>query len=545
MGRASRGRAAALILLLNAAAEPARALTRSASLNWNFSDITTKDPSGRARYSSWGQSYGLNLGGALLHRAVGLFNAGGSYSEGANINSTVNTGVTGQRSLGANVALDFFHPDVQRYIRFAPNYSVQSLKTKGGQERAVTNDHWGYSTGLSLPYLPAFSASRQYNRVRDSYGPVPTDQRQTLMNENLSYHLGRLRLNASQERHRTENNRLDMASPLATTQRGSLDYGHGNIKPLKLQYLSLHSEYLRFANAGQTTGKSLSTLVNLRTFDLGWGLWKHSLNYTNDSRRDLLRKTQEMSQTMLLSSNRPVPRGRFVNSMSGNVSGRGTANRSASIAPYLSLIFQDGRVLTAFSGNVGWTRTPGSTFLTDSAGTRLDLKPRRTLEFFADLQTSESLPLTEDIAGGRRNSRIGLGSSRRYGGGETSLRYDHTRERLYSTGLGSNSDQVNLSASATPAQRFNLSAGGSFSRTRTTEGGGYSSKNVTGSMNYSTLWGLTVSSDISFTDSRQYTTNSAIGYSLGKTSLNVTHTYTATPLPSSYSYLSLSLSRAL
>jgi|CXWL01.1.fsa_nt_gi hypothetical protein len=515
-------------------------------MNWSFSDITTKDPAGRARYSSWGQGYGLNLSGELLHSTIGTFGTGGSYSEGANINSTVNNGATGQRSIGYNAAVDFFHPKVQRFIRFAPNYSVQSLKNLGSNENTITSDQWGYNTGLSLPYLPAFSASRQYNRVKDTHGTVPTDQRQTVMTENLSYQLAGLRLNLNQERHRTEDTRVALAAPLATTQKGSLDYGRGNIKWLRLQYLSLHSEYLRFATDDQTTGKSLSNLINLRTNELNWGLWKHSLNYTNDSRHDLLRRTREMSQTLLIGSNRPVPHGNFINSLSGNVSGRNTANRSASLAPYLSLVFRDGRILTAFSGNLGWTRgASGSAFLSDSVGTRLDLKPRRTLDFFADLQTSESLPLSDDATNGRRNSRLGLGSSRRYGGGETSLRYDHTRERIYATASGSSSDQVNLSASATPLRRLQLTTGASLSRTRTTEGGGYSSKNITGSMAYSTLWGLNLSADTSFTDARQYTSNATATYALGKTSLNIQYTYTATPLPSSYSHLSLSLSRAL
>ena len=216
------------------------------------------------------------------------------------------------------------------------------------------------------------------------------------------------------------------------------------------------------------------------------------------------------------------------------------------VQPVESFRKRDWRVLTAFNGNLGWSRSSsGSSSLSDSLGTRLDLKPRRSLDFFADLQTSESLPLTADAPGGRRNSRIGLGSTRRYGGGDSSVRYDRTRERSYSTASVSDSDRVNLSASAAPAQRLRATAGGSFSETRTTEGGSYSSQNLTGSLTYSTLWGLNLSADASFADVQQYTANAGATYAMGKTSLSLKYAYSATPLPSSFSHISLTLSRAL
>ncbi len=546
MPSARRSRAAALVLLLNVAGVPARAFSRSGSMSWNFNDITTKDPSGSAHHSSWGQAYGLNLTGDLVHPVVGTFATGGEYAEGANINSTVNSDVTGQRSIGYNASVDLFHPDVRRYFRFAPNYSVQREKYTGNPDRVITSDHWGYSTGLTLPRLPSISASRRYNRVQDAFGAFPSDQRQTVMNEHLYYQLRGLRFNLDQERHRTENARSVLPSPLSTTQKASLDYAASDIKPLKLQYLSLRTEYLRFASDGTTTGKSLANLLSLRTNDFLAGFWKHALNYTNDSRRDLLRRTHEMTHTMLVSSSRPVPRGSLLNSAVASASGRGLATRSGSLAPYLSLAFREGRVQTAFNGNLGWSRAAsGSSVLTDSLGTRLDLKPRKTLVFFFDLQTSETLPLTQGAAGGRRNSRAGLGGTRRYGGGDTTVRYDRTRERSYATGLGSDNDQVNLNASATPAERLRTTAGGNFSQTRTTDGGSSSSKNLTGGLSYSTLWGLSLTADGSFADVRQYTTNAGATYAMGKTSLSLKYAYTATPLPSSFSHFSLTLSRAL
>lgn len=541
-----QSRAAALVLLLTVAGVQAHAFSRSGSLSWSFNDITTKNPSGSAHYSSWGQAYGLNLAGDLVHPVVGTFNTGGAYSEGANINSTVNSDVTGQRDISYNTSLDLFHPDVQRYVRFAPSYSVQSTKYMGSQAHTITNDHWGYSTGLSLPHMPAVSASRQYNRLKDASGVVPTDQRQTLMSEHLSYQLGGMRFNLNQDRQRTEDARNALPAPLSTTQKASLDYGRSDIKPLKLQYLTLRTEYLRYASDDVTTGKSLANFVSLRTNEFRPGAWKHALNYTNDSRRDLLRKTHEMSHTMLISSSRPVPRGNFINSTVASASGKGLTTRSGSLGPYISLAFRDGRVLTAINGNLGWSRNSAeSSFLSDALGTRLDLKPRRALDFFVDLQTSESLPLTEGVQGGRRNSRVGLGSTRRYGGGDTTIRYDRSRERSYATGGGSDSDHINLNASATPAQRLRTTAGGSFGETRTTDGGKSNSKNLTGSMTYSTLWGLSLTSDASFAAMEQYTANAGATYSMGKTSFNIKYTYTATPLPSSYSFVSLTLSRML
>jgi len=546
MPRAHRSRAAALVLLLMVAGVPARALSRSGSMSWSFNDITTRNPSGRARYSSWGQDYGLSLAGDFLHPAAGTFNTSGSYSEGTNINSTVNSGATGQRVVGATAGLDFFHPDVKRFVRFAPNYTFQSTKYMGSPESITTNRFWGYSTGLSLPRLPAINATRQYNRIRNEYAGVAVDQHQTLMSESLSYQLAGLRLNLNQERSRTDNQSSALPSPLSTTQRGSLDYGRNNIRLLRLQYLTLHSEYLRFATDDATTAKSFSNYVSLRTNDLRAGSWKHALNYTNDSRRDLLRKTHQMTHSMLITSSRPVPRGNFVNSTAAGASGRGLATRNGSLSPYLSLAFRDGRVLTAFNGTLGWSRSAtGASSLTDAVGTRIDLRPRKTLNIFGDLLTSESIPLTGDAAAGHRSSRVGVGSTRRYGGGETTVRYDRTRERSYATGGGLDTDQVNLNASATPAPRLNTTLGGSFSETRTTEGTVSDSRNITGSLAYSTLWGLSASADASFAALEQYTTNAGVTYAMGKTSLSLKYTYTATPLPSSFSHISLTLSRAL
>jgi hypothetical protein len=546
MPRAHRSRAAALVLLLNLAGGPARALSRSASLSWNFNDVTTRNPGGKAHYSSWGQNYGLNFGGDLLHPFVGTFNTGGTYSEGTNINSTVNTGATGQRDIGGNVGVDFFHRDVQRYIRFAPNYSIQSTKYLGDAENKVTNRFWGYSTGLSIPHLPAISASRQYNRIKNAFGDVSLEQNQTLMSESLSYQLRGVRLVLNQERQRNEDTSGTLPSPLSTTQRGSLDYGMRYPGRLRLQHLTLHSEYLRFKSDDRETGKSLSNFVSLRTNDLRLGAWRHALNYTNDSRRDLMRKTHQMTHNMLITSNRPVRRGSFTNTVAGNASGRGLLTRSASLAPYLTLAFRDGKVTTAFNGNLGWTRgASGTASLSDGLGTRLNLRPRKTLSFFAELQTSESIPLTADAPGGQRTSRIGMGRTRIYGGGETTLRYDYLRDRSYATGSGLDTHQFNLNASATPIQRLRTSAGGSFNETRTTEGTTYNSKNLTGSVTYSTLWGLSMNADASFSEIEQYTANAGATYAMGKTSLALKYTYTATPLPSSYSSISLTLTRSL
>ena len=222
MPRAHRSRAAALVLLLNLAGVPARAFSRSGSMSWNFNDITTKNPSGNAHYSSWGQAYGLNLGGDLVHPVVGTFNTGGSYSEGANINSTVNSGATGQRNIGGNAASRPLSIATSSVISASPpTIRVQSTKYAGNPDHTITNNLWGYTTGLSLPHMPAISASRQYNRIKNAYGGVSIEQNQTLMRESLSYQLAGLRLSLNQERQRTEDARAGFQSPLATTQRGS------------------------------------------------------------------------------------------------------------------------------------------------------------------------------------------------------------------------------------------------------------------------------------------------------------------------------------
>ncbi|MBI4061915.1 MAG: hypothetical protein HY403_10835 [Elusimicrobia bacterium] len=545
-----RRRAAALGLLMTLTAAPARALSRSASLLWRYDDITARDPSGSRHRNSWYQGYSLDLGGVLLHPFVGTFQTGGSYTQGADINTSVNEDVSDMRVIAGRGALQPLPPAIRRFFTLDPNYSLQLTKyaaTSAAPEHTYTNKTWGYSSSLNLPRLPSLNVSRQYNTLRDPDGLSMIDQRLNIMRESLYYRIKDVSLNFSQERTRTDDRGSPVLIPLETTQRGSLDYGRNEIKGLGLRSLTVRADYLRLARGEDDTLKTVNNLLSARSRDFRFGAWTNVLNYWNDAQRDMLQRTTQVSHNAQWTSNRPVRRGSLTNSLSANAStGRAGSSRGGSVAPGVNLGFYDGRLLTATNGQLGLSRSAaGDKTFSDALGARADLKPLRTLNLFIEARTSGVEPLDSGGTGGQRTNRYSLGGDRKFSLGETTLRYDRTDQRQFSSGGRSVSDQVNLNGSAIPLARLTATAGANYTTTKSDSGSRTESQNGRVGLDYSFRWGLKLFVNSSFSAEDQYSANCGAAYALGKTALSLRFTQTQYSSSSSYSYLSVSLSRAL
>ncbi|OGS36779.1 MAG: hypothetical protein A2506_01675 [Elusimicrobia bacterium RIFOXYD12_FULL_66_9] len=550
MTRSHRHRAAALGLLLTLTAVPARGLHRSASLRWRFDDITVKDPSGRTHRTSWYQGYNMDVGGVLFHPFVGTFQTGGSYSQGADIDTAVNEDIPDQRILSYRGAFQPLSPALRRFFTLDPNYSLQHTKygsTSAVPEHTYTSKSWGYTSSLNLPRLPSLSVSRQYNTLRDPDGQNPSDQRVNMMREALYYRLGRVGLNFSQERIRTDDLRSSIPVPLEKTQRGSLDYGRGEIKALGIRSLSLRTDYLRMSRGESDAQKTATNLLSVRGSDFLTGAWTNSLSYWNDARRDLLNRTTLMAHNAQWTSNRLIRRGSLTNTMAGNATtGQGGASRGASLGPGVNLGFLGGRLLTATNAQASISRgASGRSSFGNALGTRVDLRPSSVLSLFAEARTSGVEPLGSGGTGGQRTHRYGLGGDRRFEQSQMSVRYDRTEQREYSSGGKSVSDQVNLTGSATPIARLTATGGVNYTTTKSDPGSRTDSRNARAGLDYSFFSGLRLYADTSFSSRDQYTANCGAGYSLGKTALSLKLTHTENSSYSSYTYLSISLSRSL
>lgn len=545
-----RRRRAALGLLLTLAAVPARALSRSASLLWRYDDITARDPSGTRRRNSWYQGYAADLSGVAFHPFVGTFQTGGSFTQGAEIDTSVNQDVPEVRAITYRGAFQPFGPGLRRYFTLDPNYALSVSRyapTTAAPEHTYTNRSWGYSSGLNLPRLPSFSVSRQYNTLRDPDSLNPIDTRQNMMRESMYYRLGRVSLNASQERIRTDDATSSVLVPLDKTQRGSLDYGR-DFKTLGLRSITVRTDYLRTARGEFDMIKTVTNLVNIRSRDFKSRAWTHSANYWNDAQRDLLERTTQMSHNLQFVSNRVVRRGTITNGLSASATtGRSGGGRGVSLSPAVNLAFLNGRVLTATNGQAGYSRSStGNRTFNDALGTRLDVKPRPVLNLFVEARTFGVEPLGSSAGGGgQRTFRYSLGADRRFSQAQATMRYDRTEQREYSANGRSVSDQVNVEGSATPAPRLTATAGGNYTTTRGDSGGRLESRNVRAGLDYSFRWGLRLFADASFSRNDQYSANGGASYALGKTALNLKYTQTHYSTSSSYSYLSVSLSRTL
>lgn len=528
----------------------AAAWEKSGSLRWRFDDITVKDPLGTRRRSAWFQGYNLDLNGMLFHPAVGSFRTGGAYTQGSDINQAVNASAPDQRTLDYKASAELLSPFIRRYIRFDPNYSLSQLRvgpSESQPDHTIVNSGWGFSSGLSIPKLPAISVARQYNSVKDGDGPNPIDQRLNLEREDLSYQLGRARFAYSHDKRRTED-RLNRATvPEDDTQRGSFEYIDYNFKKLPLQSVSMRTDYLRLRTGGTPTAKSINNTLSLHSRDLRAGPWTHTLSYWNDAQRDQLAKTTVISHNAQLNSARPLTRGNLTNNIAGNAtSGRNGTSRSAATSPGVTLNFREGRVTTTLNSSIGGIRNgDGSRFLNDSLEGRLGLNPLPVLGFFGEARTIGNTPFNRDGAGGSRSNHYGAGGNRSFNAGEFSLRWDRTDQRDLASGARTINDQVNMTGSANPLERLTATGGFSYNTTKTSPGTRYDDRNYRVGLDYYFPWGLQLSADSSFANRDQYTANFNASYSLGKTSITFKYQQQAMSTRSSFSYMSVGLTRLL
>ncbi|OIO06840.1 MAG: hypothetical protein AUJ52_11565 [Elusimicrobia bacterium CG1_02_63_36] len=549
MTRLSRIITAAALILATPCAR-AFALRRSGLMRFRYDNIAVRNPSERRTDSSLFHGYNLDLGGLLLNRAVGSFDSGVEYSDGANVDASVSVDSPRQRIFAYNASAQLFHPSVRRYFVFDPNFSVRSTKfsgSGGAPGHTVSDDGWGFTSGLTLWKLPSLSVSRQFNTVRDLNGPIPTDQKLHLRTDTISHRIGRVRLKFSEDERRTDDRLSLSPAPLLGTRRGSLDYSRNEIKPLGLQSFSINSNYNRLSNDGVATQKSVSNRIGLRGRDIQTKHWKHVLSYSNDAQRDLLFRQTAVYHDFRMASNRPLRNGTFSNSVNGNVTRSSFgSSRSLGAAPGVQLRFADGRVGTSANADGRITRGPtGVATFSDSFGSRLTLKPRPPLEVFADFQTSGSQAISGGGGDRQRTRRCEFGGNRQSGVGESSFRYTRTERRGSSASGRSVNDQFNVSASATPIARLRTDGGFNFSTTKTETGAVYASRNIRGGANYRFLWGLHLNAHLSVADGRQYKSGFGAFYALGKTTLSLTFLHSSLQSSSSVSHLSFSLTRAL
>ena len=101
--------------------------------------------------------------------------------------------------------------------------------------------------------------SRQYNKINDPLDNNPTDQRLSFQREDVSYNIGRLRLQLEHEFRRTEDKFSLLPLPTEDSRRGTTEYNHYDLNQFGLQSLSMRSDYIRFASNG-----TRPTKVNLR-----------------------------------------------------------------------------------------------------------------------------------------------------------------------------------------------------------------------------------------------------------------------------------------
>lgn len=549
MPRARAGRAALLALSLTLGSSPASALSRSINLLWRFDDITSRDPAGTSRRTSWYQGYTADVAGVLLHPLIGNFQTGGGYTQGADVNTAVNEEVPELRTLTYRAAVQPFGAGLRRYLTFDPNYSLQKTRyapTSSSPGHTYTNKAWGFNSSLTLPRLPSLSVSRAYNSLRDPDGLVASDQKITLKRESLYYRLKSVSLNFSQERTQTEDLQAARPVPQDRTQRASLDYGRNELKRLGLRTLSVRSDYLRLTRGETDFVKTLTNLLSFRTRDFKGRAWIHNLNYWNDSQRDLLFSRTRMAHNGQWNGTRHVRRGTLTNTLSGNLAtGGGSTSRGLSLAPGANLAFRDGRVLTNLTGQAGWNRSSsGGGALSDALGLRVDLRPRPASGVFAEARTS-GVSALGGAQGGQRTNRYGLGGDRRFSGGQSEARFDRIDQRDFSNGGRSVSDQVNLNANLNIVERLNGTAGYNLTTTKTDGGSRLTSRNARAGLDYAFRWGLRLAADTTFVSADQYTSNASAAYALGKTALSLRYTRTQRTSDSSYSYLSISLSRSL
>lgn len=520
---------------------------RTGLLSWSFDDMTVNSGAGRVHASQWAQSYKLDLDGPLLNPVLGNMHDAFSYGEGASISQAANTGIPHQQLTSLTANADFFNLRTRRYVRLSPNFSRNYIRQTGDANggayaNKVANTSWGLSSGLSLPRLPALGYSRQINAMSNPSELSPVNQRSTTENRSVSYALGHIVMNASQQTDRIEDRLGLVARQDNDFRQASLEANYYEPKWIKLESFFFRTDVTQNANDGNLTQKQGTSNLGLFTRKFQWGRWESALNYGTAASRDFIHEVNNFSQNAGLSSTRAIRRGTLGNSASFSHS---PSDPSESISDGLSVnqLFWNGLLGTNLGASGGWNHGAVSTTLSDGLNGRLDLRAaRRPLIFFAEARTSGSEALRG--SGGGRTSRYGLGADSRNDGATLTARLDRTHLRNYAAGSMSVSDQLVLEISARPTPKLYSSAGYNLGVLRRPGAPGAVSHNLHGSLDYNPWRAVTLSASATYA-AAGYTAAASAGYHLGKTALKISYDYRESKTPAGFSHLSISLSRML
>ncbi|MBI5239161.1 MAG: hypothetical protein HY926_01685 [Elusimicrobia bacterium] len=536
-----RSRALALALLVLAAPGQA-AITRSGSLNWRFDDLTIDGPQGRLRRTQFYQGYDLAVGAPLLHKAVGSLDLSGKFEDGADLSQTVNANTTRKQVMGFRAAADLLRPELRDYVRLSPNYSQSTLRMVGAG-RDITDRSWGFSSGLSLPRLPALSLSRQYSSLDDPLDLNPMHQSVTSGRESLSYSLGPARLMLDHDNRRTHDRQGIQPDTKTDQKRASFELNYYQMKALPLDSLSLRGDLFRYETNGSVSQEQASSNINLRTRQFQSGSWSHSLTYGNILQRDNLARDNELSQNATADSRRAVRRGSLLNTLGVNQTTGRTPSQGVQEGLNLSLAFASGTLTSETGVSGGWSRGAGSSFLNNGARGLLTFAPRRPYSVFTEART-EGTEALGGARGGSRTNRLGAGSTLRPSQyADATVRWDRTHQRDHAAASTSLSDQIDLLSRLYPIERLLLSAGYNLGFTKSEPGGSSRNRTMRLSLEYAFLFGLQVSGGATLVGD-SYTANGSLNYSLGKTELFARYEHRELSTPSTYSYLSVGLKRS-
>ena len=534
---------ASLLPLLGAPA--AAQFRRSGMLSWRFDDMVVNSGAGRVSDAQWAQDYGLDVDGPAGSAAVGTLHGGFAFSDGASLSQAVTTGIPHRKSLSLSASGDLFSPWVRRYVRFSPNVSTNDLRLDGTANGApyssrLTNTGWGFTTGLSLPRLPAVGWSLQANTLNNPSDLNPVQQRSTTESKTLSYNVGHVVLNASQQTVRSED-LLGVVAPLVDDYRtASLEANYYEPKRLNLQYFFYRADFSDNRSNGASTQRQATGNLGLVTRKFRTGLWDSSLTFGESVSRDFLRDARTWVQNGGLNSTRAVRSGTVDNAFLATQSpSAGTWNASDSLS--VSRVHARGLVATTFGGSGGLSGGAGQTLAADGLNGRVSLFPGLSRNYFAEARLTE----TRDPRGlaGSRIARWGLGASSRSETLTTSARFDSTRSRFDSSGLESVSNQLALDASDRPNRKLYLTAG--YGLGIVTSGSSKAvSNNLHASADYEPGSGFSFSASGTWIGTGG-TVSASGSYTIGKTSLKLSYEYRGVATPSTYTHWSAVLTRAL
>ena len=361
--------------------------------------------------------------------------------------------------------------------------------------------------------------SRQYNKINDPLDNNPTDQRLSFQREDVSYNIGRLRLQLEHEFRRTEDKFSLLPLPTEDSRRGTTEYNHYDLNQFGLQSLSMRSDYIRFASNGTPLQKSISGKPQPALSGFSRGRLDELLKLLERLPKDLILASAYTAHNGNFNSTRDLRRGTLTNTLNGALTnGRGGSSRSAGATPSLNLNYYDGRVNGNLGAHAGWSRLgTGESYANDGLNGMLTLRPRAGLSFFAEGRTIGAEPLSKGAPGGSRTHRIGVGAGQHWYGNEVTARFERTYNKDYDQNFRNVSDQFNLQGSAVPVERMRATAGVTAATVRSNQEIGLTAATTDWAWTTSSC-GVQLTADASYAGARQYQHESCRGLFAGQDS---------------------------